>query len=444
MASKPTPTNSPRTSISPKPSNSPKPSISSRPSVSPTVSVTPKPKTVSPKTSVSSRTGNSPRGSNASKRSNSSKSGRSPKPGNSPATSNTSKIGRSSQIAEPLPERHDAIATRNVHSSESSKPENEFSSSRKLSANKSSSSVNSVSTSGSSISDESRISLNLKIPHKRLKHDYAPKPYTFKMPKFLHFNMKTPKVNCPPFHVLLDHTIAVIWLLFSPKQPTKELGIVHLQWAISFLQAIRNHHGDIPDDVIMCSRAMQERVIELYSDMEDFMSPTEDSKFKNFTEMSDSESQDNFNSFMKRMEKYQGSKPKQYQVITSSGSCYPISFTLKDVIGTNRQVMDEIIQPQCAETTCPDCRSCIVNLPSTSGYRTEEIDESLSNGHMLGVLKNWRQEQVEKIQEELKRLHSIEEFMFTINKDNTNLIDDKVIEQIYAYEKKKEAARKSQ
>lgn len=363
MAENPSPSNSPRTSASTKLSNSPTTSSSTKEKVTPEPSI-------SPKASVS-RESSPPRDSVASKTSNSS---------------------------------HEK--------------------STKLSDNdKSGSSISLYSTDSSFASSVgSVVSINLRVPQKRRKHDYEPKPHVFKLPRVLNYDAKKLHAKCPSYNILVDHTLAVVWILFSRKEPSRELGIVQLQWAISFLKSIRNRRGFIPKDVIWCVTIMQERIMNLYTDVHNFT--TTNSTYQD--------------SFKKTLDKYKRTPGViKHNVLVSTGSCYPISFSLNDMVGAKSDVIEELTKPlgqPCDESTCPMCPPCFIDFPTFTGL---EIDESLSNSQMLGVLKNWRQEQVDRIEEELKKLHSIEEIMFNVNKEAPDAIDASVVEQIYAYEKKK-------
>lgn len=56
------------------------------------------------------------------------------------------------------------------------------------------------------------------------------------------------------------------------------------------------------------------------------------------------------------------------------------------------------------------------------------LGQSVSRDNMLEFLKAWRREQVEKIEAELKRLKSIENFIGSAEVDNfTPYLDDKML-----------------
>lgn len=113
--------------------------------------------------------------------------------------------------------------------------------------------------------------------------------YTFRIPlASLYAPIKNGLVKCPPFYLLLDHTLAVIWTLFTKCAVPKELGnlivncynviiieivkiagIVQLQWALGFLRTIHNTRGEYTKDVQLCIIAIEDQLIELYADMVD-------------------------------------------------------------------------------------------------------------------------------------------------------------------------------
>lgn len=55
---------------------------------------------------------------------------------------------------------------------------------------------------------------------------YKPTPYTFRVPKSSNIanELTVGYARPPPFYVQLDHTLAVIWSLFSPETMEKPLG----------------------------------------------------------------------------------------------------------------------------------------------------------------------------------------------------------------------------
>ncbi|XP_066158580.1 uncharacterized protein [Euwallacea fornicatus] len=95
---------------------------------------------------------------------------------------------------------------------------------------------------------------------------YVPMPYTFRRPRGSKpAQVKNVTTRCPPFHLLVDHTIAVIWSIFSPEQHESPLGIVQLHWAWSFLKTVRLRNGDRPKDVELCIDNIEETLMERYA-----------------------------------------------------------------------------------------------------------------------------------------------------------------------------------
>lgn len=72
----------------------------------------------------------------------------------------------------------------------------------------------------------------------RRPEKYSPKPYTFRIPGPMPKNTVGDlcAVKSPPFIYQLDHTLAVVWILFSKDEYERPLGIVQLQWALNFLK----------------------------------------------------------------------------------------------------------------------------------------------------------------------------------------------------------------
>lgn len=77
---------------------------------------------------------------------------------------------------------------------------------------------------------------------------FNPIPYHFKLKDvlgkpidLLPDDMAKVRVNCPPFHTLLDHCLAVLWIAFGGD--SNNLDMLHsgdLNWAIKFLEGLTN------------------------------------------------------------------------------------------------------------------------------------------------------------------------------------------------------------
>ncbi|XP_060529158.1 uncharacterized protein LOC132703736 [Cylas formicarius] len=95
---------------------------------------------------------------------------------------------------------------------------------------------------------------------------YMPMPYTFRLPP----GPKSSRVDTIsarniPFHLWLDHTIAVVWMLFSEQEYDCPLGAAQLQWALAFLKSIFSKNGDRPKDVELCVEKIESKLIDEYA-----------------------------------------------------------------------------------------------------------------------------------------------------------------------------------
>lgn len=80
--------------------------------------------------------------------------------------------------------------------------------------------------------------------------EYNPMTYVFRIPQFnVKKRMKNIKAKCPPFHILFDHTVAVIWAVLSPNQYSCPLGVSQLHWAYIFLKGLRKRSGYYSEDM---------------------------------------------------------------------------------------------------------------------------------------------------------------------------------------------------
>lgn len=95
-------------------------------------------------------------------------------------------------------------------------------------------------------------------------------PYTFRVPvNISHFrDIGSRRAKCPPFHLLLDHVVAVVWCLFSSDaHDKKQLGISQLEWALYFLRGVKNNTGKHPPDVAIAIRTIEDTLMKYYADM---------------------------------------------------------------------------------------------------------------------------------------------------------------------------------
>jgi hypothetical protein len=87
----------------------------------------------------------------------------------------------------------------------------------------------------------------------------------------LNWELESFEVNCPRYQVLLDHTVAVVWHLFSDGgNELLNLNKSDISWALKFLEAIDTSDCDASDtkDIHAMMRFMRKVLIARYS-MED-------------------------------------------------------------------------------------------------------------------------------------------------------------------------------
>ncbi|XP_022918132.1 uncharacterized protein [Onthophagus taurus] len=236
------------------------------------------------------------------------------------------------------------------------------------------------------------------ITEKTNDDSYIPSPYTFRAParakSFVRMNAK-----CPPFYLQLDHTLAVIWTLFSDNPPVS-LGIVQLQWALNFLQGIYTRKGEHPKDVSLCIQAIEDLLLAKYADMAKEVSFIEEEEKK------------------KRMRKVMPSSSdasmKSKQTVCESETCFgrmcldvdrvlsheanissspmPFSVNYSDIVDKVRVDYDQMYSKHSRAST------------TISGVE-------LPQENTMEFLEKWRADQIKKIQAEMLRLKSIETYI---------------------------------
>ncbi|CAH0559932.1 unnamed protein product [Brassicogethes aeneus] len=103
-----------------------------------------------------------------------------------------------------------------------------------------------------------------KLPEES-SSEYIPMTYTFRIPQFIVTKkVKNLVAKSPPFNILLDHTIGVIWCLLSPQSYNTPCGISQIQWAYNFLKTIKKNDGFPSKDIQELLKIMQRALIELY------------------------------------------------------------------------------------------------------------------------------------------------------------------------------------
>ncbi|KAF5278482.1 hypothetical protein FQA39_LY05971 [Lamprigera yunnana] len=216
---------------------------------------------------------------------------------------------------------------------------------------------------------------------------YVPIPYTFRLPDDTR-NFPTGKgtAKCPPFYVQLDHTLAVIWSLFSEEQVAKPLGVAQIQWALSFLKRLKNRKGEHPADILTCIEAMEEALIKQYADMAETVISVMPSKTAS-EPIVETKSQDS-------------TTFTPFSVNYAEMSKYKISPSERTLCTNNE--------------TPPDMNEKLKNLTSKPSQDIRSREE------MVGFLKDFRKEQIAKVCNELKRLQSIEEYISSIDRCTFN------------------------
>ncbi|KAJ3642336.1 hypothetical protein Zmor_025132 [Zophobas morio] len=215
---------------------------------------------------------------------------------------------------------------------------------------------------------------------------YTPILYTFrvktrgKATKLKHITTKP-----PPFYLQFDHAIAVIWTLFSKDSNKKDLGIVQLQWALHFLQSIYNDAGVHPKDVQLCIDAIQDYLINKYAEMSGEAVVFGSSTFGDFVEGDKGKCAPfsvNYSQMMKKCPRTAGLEDKESTML-------------------DKQLLDEL-----------------ENVKKVVGIDSIDLTKVVSKDQVMYILNEWKREQIEKIQDELKMLYVVEDMMK--NSDSQN------------------------
>ncbi|KAG5891873.1 hypothetical protein JTB14_015891 [Gonioctena quinquepunctata] len=231
---------------------------------------------------------------------------------------------------------------------------------------------------------------------------YTPMPYIFRVPSApVPTKVRNLKARSPPFYLLLDHAISVIWLIFAEKEYECPLGIAQLQWASAFLKTIHNRQGGYPKDVEVCIDAIEEILLNQYAELSKDMNTA-----------------DELDETVHYVDGALGS---------NSMVCKHIPFSL------NYSEMSQRC-PQSAEVhgavsmTSAEAEEELDNIKKAAGTESLEKLDSVSKGKAIHVLRIWKWDQMEKIRDELKRLRSIEDKMKDIDAE---YIDDDDVDQLF-------------
>ncbi|GJQ75661.1 hypothetical protein Trydic_g17736 [Trypoxylus dichotomus] len=323
--------------------------------------------------------------------------------------------------------------------------------------------------------------------------EYTPMPYIFRTPNpNSSREVKKVPTKCPPYALQLDHTLAVVWILYSKKEVKRPMGIVQLQWAHNFLRGIYNRRGEHPKDVALCLQQIEDQLIEQYAGMVDDVQYIKQSGEEPTLTKDKVEGKGKSKTADKSKNKGKGKKSTfktkdshsesevadvEHEEIEIEGGVGEEGGTggpedenggdvettaedeknenCEDHVCTNKvctepeEKEDIILQqvpfsinyaemmsrsPPVFEELYPCCKSSKTSsVGSTARRSTSGIGTSVSHDNMLDFLKAWRREQVEKIQAELKRLKSIENFIGSAEADNFSpYLDEKQLDALVA------------
>lgn len=255
--------------------------------------------------------------------------------------------------------------------------------------------------------------------------------------------------RCPPFHLQLDHTLAVVWCLFSEKQGgTPPLGIAQLQWALNFLRVVRTQDGEQPKDVALCIQTVQDKLLDHYAALVDEFVSTDEGEAKrrgctpDTCEKRASERSTDSEGFQTPQ-----ARDVQSDVIVTKTLPFSVNYTemmksspydaekffctAYDKSLTDSQIQEEVdYLKRAVVATSPDGRLGNVEVKFPFDLPNACFaEETRSREDMLRFLNTWRKEQLNKVQAELKRLHSIETFIENVDKDNLPTPDGKALEK---------------
>lgn len=240
------------------------------------------------------------------------------------------------------------------------------------------------------------------IPEKPGK--YIPMPYTFRLPSAPKpTQIKNVVARSPPFHLLVDHTIAVIWMLFSNENYDSPMGIVQLQWALAFLKTIYLRTGERPKDVELCIENIEDMLMEEYATL--------------------SEQLDAMNK-INESSHYADGAFGSATVVTKK---FPFSATYADLVNK----LGETPIHEEPSITSQEAQEELENLKKAAGVESIEKLDSVSKDKAINVLKMWYTEQTGKIKEEMKKLKSIQDQIKNVNDGNFQYLDAAQMELLF-------------
>ncbi|XP_028130679.1 uncharacterized protein LOC114326483 [Diabrotica virgifera virgifera] len=253
---------------------------------------------------------------------------------------------------------------------------------------------------GKSLAVHGDENLATRLPH--IPEDpkaYTPMPYVFRVPTT---SIPTKIVNLlarsPPFHLLLDHTIAVIWLLFGQGEYDSPLGIGQLQWALAFLKTVQTGTGDYTQDVARCIETIENILINNYADLNNDIGPA---------------------SRLDETVRYGGGALGSSTMITQE---IPFSLNYSEII--SKGPLNQYVSEQIMSMTSVECEQELEKLKQAGGVDSIENLDTVSREKAVNVLRMWKSDQVKKIRGDLRRLRSIEDKMRDIDASFSGYLED--------------------
>lgn len=170
-----------------------------------------------------------------------------------------------------------------------------------------------------------------KPPSSPDPNKFTPIPYIFRIP----LDSDTKEIRksyarSPPFYLQLDHTLAVIWSIFSQQPPTKPLGVAQLHWALNFLKTIKNENGEHPKDISLCIEIIQDQLLEIYAALANELSV--DHSESQETKKTDERKSCNTETCSKIDKSTTENPPKRKDIVESNLGIMPFSVNYKEMM----------------------------------------------------------------------------------------------------------------
>ncbi|XP_014272277.1 uncharacterized protein Spf45 isoform X1 [Halyomorpha halys] len=227
----------------------------------------------------------------------------------------------------------------------------------------------------SSIKEETKDEYDHELYHTSPRV-FKPRLYNFRNPLHLtNLEENSFKVIAPPFWVLVDHIIAVVWFLYTGDKK-KKVEIYHLEWALEFARWLRDEKGDHSKTV--------KTLIGIFEDA------INDKKIK--SKEKDDEPSDN----SEDDEDTPAAHPKEDEMT---------SVTLQDILlRTSGLPLDK---------TCASYPVCAAAAPSTSPPKPENFSSNVEDDEdqerLLDFLQQMRDSQNDKVNKESSKLKELDE-----------------------------------